>query len=209
MAKIRMTHRVERGDQRDNILNAAERVFARNGSAATMAEVASDAGVSQGLAYRYFASKEEILATLVKRAAKSGGGPAERINKIRGTPTQRLALLISYIVQDRRERPEFNRFLYQVLADENVPTELRNLVRKNGRVIQEIIRKLIIEGQAEGEIAKDDPEQLLQALMACVDGLVRRAELFGRNGMNEHYPEAKIFLRMLRPDAREGGANPR
>lgn len=38
--------------QRTNILEGARRAFARKGQAATMADVAQAAGVSQGLAYR-------------------------------------------------------------------------------------------------------------------------------------------------------------
>ncbi len=68
-----------REEQRDKILSAAANVFARKGNAATMADVASEAGVSQGLAYRYFESKEEIFTTLIKQAAESSGGPTERI----------------------------------------------------------------------------------------------------------------------------------
>ena len=32
------------------------------------------------------------------------------------------------------------------------------------------MRQLIIEGQAAGEIVKDDPDQLLVALVACFKG---------------------------------------
>src|SRR5271157_948659 len=115
MPRTEQVNQLIRKETRNKILEAAQRVFANKGSSATMAEVAAEAGVSQGLAYRYFASKEEILTILVKHASDSGGGPEARIRRIRGTPVQRLALLISYIVEDRRERPEFNQFLYQAL----------------------------------------------------------------------------------------------
>jgi AcrR family transcriptional regulator len=67
-----------RKETTEKILEAAQKVFARKGSTATMAEVAAEAGVSQGLAYRYFPSKEAILTTLVKQAAGSKG-PVARI----------------------------------------------------------------------------------------------------------------------------------
>ena len=62
-----------REEQRTKILAAAAKVFARKGKAATMADVATETGISQGLAYRYFASKEEILTTLVKQTAELEG----------------------------------------------------------------------------------------------------------------------------------------
>jgi AcrR family transcriptional regulator len=184
------------------ILDGARRVFAESGSAATMADIAVEAGVSQGLAYRYFPSKEALLTRLVEEAANSGGGPAAKVRKIEGTPGERLALLISYILKDRQERPEFYQFLYQVLADEAVAPELRKVVRENGKVVLEEIRRLIVEGQATGEIARDDPDQLMAALMAVFDGVVRRVPLADSEDPRAHFPEASIILRLLRPDSR-------
>jgi AcrR family transcriptional regulator len=186
------------------ILDAARNVFARKGSAATMADVATEAGVSQGLAYRYFPSKEAILTTIVKESAESDGGPAKRVKKIRGTPAQRLAVLISYLVEERRVRPEFVQALYKVIEDDTLPNDLRKLVAKNGKTIQHIMLQLIVEGQERGEIASDDPEQLLAAVMACINGLVKRAELLERKRVREHFPDVKIFLRMLGPDSQIG-----
>ena len=139
-----------------------------------MADVAAEARISQGLAYRYFSSKEEIFATLVKQATESEVGPAARILKIKGTPGKRLALLISYILEDRRQNPGFAQLLYQVLVDSATPSDLRQLVMKNGNVIQDIMRQLIVEAQATGEVAKDDPDQMMVALLACFDGLMKK-----------------------------------
>ncbi len=204
MPKTEETNQQIREEQRTKILSAAGKVFARKGKAATMADVAAEAGVSQGLAYRYFASKEEILTTLVKQAAQEGGGPAARIREIKGTPGTRLALLVSYLLEDRREHPGFYQFFYQVLADDTMPNDLRQLVQKNGRVIQDIMRQLIIEGQVSGEIAKDDPDQLMTALMACFDGLVKRTTGLDPENAKKHFPEVKIIMRMLKPEGQEG-----
>jgi AcrR family transcriptional regulator len=50
-------------ERRRHILAAASRVFSQRGvQAATMTEVATEAGISPGLIYRYFPSKEELLS---------------------------------------------------------------------------------------------------------------------------------------------------
>lgn len=188
-----------RKEARNKILQAATAIFAAKGRAATMADIAAKAEVSQGLAYHYFSSKEEIFAILLKQALEAGGGPAARIQRIRGTPGKRLALLISYILEDRRRNPGFSQLLYQVLADDSTPNELKQLAIRNGKVIQDIMRQLIVEGQASGEIAKDDPDQLMVALLAFFDGLMKRASLLGGAG-EAHFPETRIILRMLKPD---------
>ena len=204
MPRTQEANKKIRKQQRQKILNAAKIVFAQKGRAATIAEVAAEAGVSQGLAYRYFANKDEIFSTLIKEASESGGGPAARIQQIQGPPGMRLSLIISYILEDRRENPGFSQLLYQVLNDDSTPNELKQLVIKSGQSIQVIMRQLIVEGQATGEIVKDDPDQLMVALLSCFDGLMKRSSMLGVSDSKKHFPAAKIILRMLKPEREQG-----
>ncbi len=186
-------------EQSENILNAAERVLSHKGSSATMSDIASEAGVSQGLAYRYFRSKEEILSILVKRASQSGGGLTAGIARIKGSPGTRLKRLISGILEHRRDRPEYYSFVDQMMSDERMPEEFRKLLRKNGRTLQNEIRKLIIEGQASGEVVKDDPDKLVAALIIYIIGTGRWISTVGANESANHFPDAEIALRMVKP----------
>lgn len=189
-----------REETKRKILAAARTIFALKGPAAAMSEVAKEAGISQGLAYRYFPSKEAILTTLVKQMAQSGGGAAARIQGIHGSPGERLYLLVSHVLEARREQPEFYQLLYQVLNDEKVPNDLREIVGKSGKGIQAAIRQLVVDGQASGEIAKDDPDQLVGAILACLDGVSRRMLTLEPEAARKSIPDAKVILRMLRPD---------
>jgi len=189
-----------REQARGKILDAARKVFARKGSAATMSEVAKEAGISQGLAYRYFPSKESILTTLVEQMARSGGGAAERVRRIPGTPAERLSTMITYVLESRREQPEFYQLFYQVLYDEKAAAGLREVVGKSGRALQSAMRQLIVEGQATGEIANDDPDQLLGAVVACLDGLSRAMVNLQPKAARASIPDAKVIMRMLKPD---------
>lgn len=55
-----------RTERRQEILNAALKVFANHGyHSASVSMVAKEAGVSKGLMYNYFESKEAVLLTLV------------------------------------------------------------------------------------------------------------------------------------------------
>ena len=52
-------------DKRRLILDAAVRVFARQGfHACRVSDIADEAGVAYGLVYHYFGSKDEVLDTL-------------------------------------------------------------------------------------------------------------------------------------------------
>jgi len=81
-------------DKRRVILNAALRVFARQGfHTCRVSDIADEAGVAYGLVYHYFSSKEEILDTLfldrwdvmlaaIAEADGSGRSPREKLHAI-------------------------------------------------------------------------------------------------------------------------------
>ena len=200
MPRNEQTNEKLRKETTQKILDAATAVFSKKGQAATMADIAAKAGISQGLAYHYFKSKDEIFAILVKRVTEAGGGPVKRTNQIQGTPGTRLALLITYILENNRVNPGFSQLMYNVLEDENAPKDLKVLVQRNGKEIQGVMRQLIVDGQATGEIAKDDPDQLMVALLACFQGLVKRSMMLNSADNPHHFPDANIILRMLRPE---------
>ncbi|MBO0791646.1 MAG: TetR/AcrR family transcriptional regulator [Ktedonobacteraceae bacterium] len=182
-----------REEQRAKILEAAWKVFARKGMAATMAEVATAADVSYGLAYRYFASKEALFRALVEQIMQDGPARLQRFLEMPGTPGERLTRLISGLVERRSEHPELFQLLNQVLNDETTPDDLGGLIRRQIQTFLDVLKQLIVEGQATGEIANDDPDQLVTAIIACL-GFSRGAARF-----NKHFPNSGIILRMLKP----------
>ena len=200
MPRSALANQQIREETTKKILDAAMTVFGRRGSGATMSEVAAEAGVSQGLAYRYFPSKEAILTALVQRTSQSGGPLSERVKRMRGTPAEKLTAVLTSMIELRRSRPGFYQFLHRALSDEKLPDELRETVGRQGRVSQEILKGLIVEGQATGELPQDDPDQLLEAIMASLTGLTARMAMLDPSQVDKRLPDAKIFLRMLRPE---------
>ena len=185
--------------QRAKILEAAWKVFARKGRAMTMADVATAANVSYGLVYRYFASKEAILYALIEQNLQSSDEGFQRFREIAGTPGERLDRLISRLVETRRDRPEFSQLFYQVLSDEATPHNLREQALRQGQAFQDLLRRLIVEGQATGEVRVADPDQLVTAVLASLDGLVRLSAIDPER-FQQHFPDARIILGMFRPN---------
>ncbi|MGD0637989.1 MAG: TetR/AcrR family transcriptional regulator [Nitrososphaerales archaeon] len=190
-----------RNEKSERILDAARIVFARKGMAATMAEVAEEAGVSQGLAYRYFPSKDVIVANLLKRTIQSRDKLNSMVREIPGTTGERLSRIVSTMVDNRREHPEYYQVLYQGMADDELDQEFRDAIAEQGRVAHEIVRRLVVKGQATGEIARDDPDKLVTAVFACLDGLSRRVMTLRPDEVSVFMPDAAIILRMLKPDS--------
>jgi AcrR family transcriptional regulator len=187
-----------REEQRARILDGARTVFARRGLAATMAEVAAAAGVSQGLAYRYFANKDELYRALVTEAMQAGV-PQEEWP---GTPGERLAALLSRLLQVRREHPEFFQLFDHVASDPSTAADLAQTMQRRGEHFTTMLRQLIVEGQAAGEIAAGDPDQLVTVIVACLDGLTRLAQRSPEQ-VRRHFPDTEIVLRLLRPGGEE------
>jgi AcrR family transcriptional regulator len=187
-----------REEQRAKILDAAWKVFGKKGMAATMAEIAVAADVSYGLVYRYFTSKEAIFQALVEHLLQFGVERIQYILDMPGTPGERLDFMISKVLEARRERPEFFLLFYQILSDEKLPEDFRERISKQGRTYQDKVKQLIIEGQVAGEVAQGDPGQMVTAIMACLDGLSRLA-LRDPEQFKNHFPDAEIILRMLKP----------
>src|ERR1700720_2545566 len=87
--------------QRAKILESARSVFARKGMATTITDIAAEAQISLGLAYRYFADKEAIFSALVKQLVPAGSADIQQLVQMPGTPGERLATLISSIIVAR------------------------------------------------------------------------------------------------------------
>ena len=94
-------------DKRRLILNAAVRVFARQGfHACRVSDIADEAGVAYGLVYHYFASKDEVLDTLF---LERWNVMLELIREVDAQPLpvrEKLGAIASFIVDSYRHDPD-------------------------------------------------------------------------------------------------------
>lgn len=200
MPRTEQAFEAMRENTRRRILEAASRVFARKGLGATVSDIAADAGVSQGLAYRYFPSKDAIFYTLLRQMLQSG--EADRFS--RGpwkSPREPLERFVAETIRMRQEHPEFYRFLFQALSDESLPKDIRQMLDVHGRKVRRVLRRLIAEGQAAGEVSRGDPDQLVDVILACLEGLSTRIA-YTDPARRVQLPDARIILRLLGPGQR-------
>ena len=211
MPRTEVANQQARREARARILAGARAAFARKGLAATMADVAASAGVSQGLPYRYFSDKDDLIRALVTEAVRQAdaeGSPLE----LPGSAAGRLRRLIASMAEARRAQPELFLLMQHVASDPAAPRDLLDLILARGRAVAGAMRQLVTEAQAAGEAAPDDPDQLVIAIMACLDGL-GRFTLACPGQAAEHFPATEIITRMLQPPQPRGephpGAGPR
>ncbi|MBE9211510.1 TetR/AcrR family transcriptional regulator [Plectonema cf. radiosum LEGE 06105] len=138
-----------RSATREQILTTAIALFCQKGYYSTSIEdVAKNAGISKGLVYHYFKSKEEILAALVDI----------RINDIvevmnaaaaKETPTEQIRHIIEGALDDVRRKPEIFRFYLNLFTqprlDPAIAKYSQKLMDEQARQFQvqtEMFRKL-------------------------------------------------------------------
>jgi AcrR family transcriptional regulator len=198
MPRTEQANQRVRADQRLRILEAARRVFARKGLSATVDDVAIESGVSHGLAYRYFTNKTALFSELVVQDLQAPPNWLEHFAAEQGEPMDKIRQMITGLLDSRREHPERYQLLAQALVDETLPDDLRERVSQRGRTMRAVLRELIVAGQASGEIARDDPDQLVHAIFAVLEGLTTWGRAEPESG-RANFPNAEIILRMLKP----------
>ena len=86
-------------ERREQILKAALKVFALRGFAATkISDIAKEAGLSHGLVYHYFASKEEIFFELVHTAVYHSGQSLLMVDELPLPPIEKVRQTAKYIM---------------------------------------------------------------------------------------------------------------
>jgi TetR/AcrR family fatty acid metabolism transcriptional regulator len=94
-------------DKRRLILDAAVRVFARQGfHTCRVSDIADEAGVAYGLVYHYFNSKEEILDTLFLDRWDVMLGAIAEADAAELSAREKLYAIASFIVDSYRRDPE-------------------------------------------------------------------------------------------------------
>ena len=94
-------------DKRRVILDAAVRVFARQGfHTCRVSDIADEAGVAYGLVYHYFSSKDEILDTLFLERWDVMLAAIAEADAARREPREKLAAIASFILESYRHDPD-------------------------------------------------------------------------------------------------------
>ncbi len=141
-------------DKRRLILDAAVKVFARQGfHACRVSDIADEAGVAYGLVYHYFASKDEVLDTLfLERWAVM----LETIREVDAQPVpvrEKLGTIASFIVDSYRHDPNLMKVIIVEVtraANSFGQTHLAQI-----REAYDLIAQIVVKAQAEGAF-KDD-----------------------------------------------------
>ena len=165
--------------RRDELLNAAVRVFAEKGIAgATIADVAEAAGVAKGTFYLYFTSKEHLLAALRERfVAEVLAHARSYLDRVGRDDWWELAdaLIEGWIDFDLEHRE----VLY-VFTREGLTKQTQDIFAECERKLTEMMALGIQAGMESGAFKVSDPVLTASFLHHALEGAVLEAILKGQ-----------------------------
>lgn len=195
-----------RDARRDELLRAAEQVFASRGFAQTrMSAIAAAAGVSHGLLYHYFPSKDALFGALIDEMM---GRIAEDFDEDGGSPLERLERTLTRSIERVKETPNPNRLVTQTMLMGGVPPALRQRAMDHGTALVRRMVEMVSACQDSGEIASDvDPEQIASVLICTFRGMSIRPTDAPAELPFPH-PTLETLLSLLRPVEKPSAASP-
>jgi AcrR family transcriptional regulator len=164
-------------DRREQIIDAAMRVFARKGFLrATNKDIADEIDITPGLIYHYFENKEAVLRAIIENRSPMRivrTLPAEAFEM---PPAAFLSFVISQVL-NVLENERFVQFIH-ILVPELI--QHPELISKVGQALQQtlqIISTYLETQMAKGVLRRADAAMTVQVLVGSVMGFVLRRQM--------------------------------
>ncbi|MDN5855464.1 MAG: TetR/AcrR family transcriptional regulator [Actinomycetia bacterium] len=188
-----------RASRHDEITAAARRCFSRDGFHHTsMPDIAAEAGVSTGAPYRYFASKDAIIAEIAGQAFRSifdsvlharDGDDVGIPDLIEGAVTQQTNS------GEGAPVPELFRCVVQAWAEILRDPALEEQAKLGIQEVRDAIADMLLRRQAAGQVsAQIDGERLARVVIALVHGLILQRTIFDADDIPELVDQIRIVL---------------
>lgn len=185
-------------DRQKQILCSALKVFIQRGfAAAKMSDIAKEAGVSYGLMYHYFQSKEEIYAELVRGAIESSKQVLGQVQAEQMEPIDKMRSLIERIfasVGGRESAGYYFVLMMGAMTSGSYPSLSLEHPHGPDRPF-EILMRIIEEGQRKDQIAGGSPAELATTFFSAILGLASLKV----SGTIETMPDPEILMRIFKP----------
>ena len=136
---------------RELLINSAREVFARRGIEASLDDVAKNAGVGVGTAYRHFANKYELLKALMGQTIENIVDEAERAAQIADPWQALVAVFESALTVQARDRG-----LREVLMGVHDPEMLERVQERMSKPINDVVRRARSAGVIRRDIEVSD-----------------------------------------------------
>ncbi len=187
-----------RDERRQAILSCAVRLFATRGLAATrVADIATEVGMSQGLLYHYFRSKEEIFVEIVRQAFDRMNTAARDLERLPLTPRQKVERAATTLMRTLEEHENFSWISVLISTasiSDAVPAEARAIISRERDVPYRVVARLARAGQKDGSFDDGRPDDLALVFWTTVKGLALHRLALGSAYKS---PDPRILTRIF------------
>lgn len=199
MSKQKERFEAMRAEATEKILLSAAKLFAhKTFGKTTMQDIAEDAGLSKGLAYRYFATKEEIMSRLIEISIPGFDRMAELFQQ-EGNKKEVIINATTFLLNNLQEDPSSTDgllLLSQIdsFSGRELSPDLKNAVRASMNGLIDSLSDLIHHGQEQGDFKPGDPRRLALFYYSAFQGVAFTSRSFRGDYV---FPTAEMFLGFL------------
>jgi AcrR family transcriptional regulator len=182
-----------RDERREQIKQAALKLFARRGIAGTKTSmIAAEAGISEGLIYRYFSSKDELFTVLVQELMEEATKEIEYIHHLPGTPFEQIRALTQNMLDEN------NKYAFMLIQRARkadvVPEKVAQVLEQHSaNVLIDRLVPIFVKGQQASEFSSGDPREMLSWYFSIINSLVMQEQGDEEYGL----PGVDVLMRIL------------
>lgn len=185
-------------ERRQQILSSALKLFAKNGLAATkITDIAQAAGISQGLIYHYYTSKEDIFVALIAVAFERINEACRWLESQPLSPSEKVTLAIIELLrllEEDENAARYHLLIAQATASEAIPLEAKEIIHRENTYPYESMERIMKAGQKEGTIKQQDAGELALVFWTSINGLAIYKAVHGETFKA---PAADILISMF------------
>jgi AcrR family transcriptional regulator len=159
------TVRADAARNRESLLAAAEQEFAERGLSASVADIARRAGVAKGTVFRHFATKEDLIASIVCAHIAALTEAARRLSDAADPGTALLEFLT--IAADQRQQHDLT-FLQSASESDPRVTEVRDELHS---ALGTLVGRAHQSGAIRSDVTETDVFLLMCAPVHVVENL--------------------------------------
>lgn len=185
-------------ERREQILEVALQLFANKGFAATkISDISSVTGISQGLIYHYFPSKNEVFHVLIGTAINKMNEAATNLEKLPLAAKEKIILATESLLNGLDGNPDTANFYFlitQTAISDSFPEEPKQIIREKNHIKYEIMTRIFREGQKDGTVKDFPAEEMTTLFFATMNGIALNKAIYGDRF---RMPSKTIFLNMF------------
>ena len=143
MSRNKKLNQIIKDERREQILTAALKLFAVKGlAAAKMSDLSKNTGISQGLVYHYYRSKEELFTSLVDTAIEKMNTAAVNLEKLSLSAREKIILAIDSLLKGFNENANTSDYYFlitQTALSDAFPQEAKDIIRSKNNIKYDVI----------------------------------------------------------------------